>query len=77
MIQVPGRAGGSVAVRTLLGAGLNVHITLLCDIEEHRRVIDAYLGAHHDTELTHDVEEKILAEAEQELIAEAREEENN
>ncbi|MEO6472386.1 MAG: ABC transporter ATP-binding protein [Aeromicrobium sp.] len=39
------------------------------------RVIDAYLGAHHDAELTHEVEEKILAEAEKELIAE--EEEDN
>ncbi len=32
-----------------------------------RRVIDAYLGAHHDTELTFEVEEQILAEADQEL----------
>ena len=41
------------------------------------RVIDAYLGAHHDAELTHDVEEKILAEAEEELLAEDKEEESN
>ncbi|MGZ8719740.1 MAG: ABC transporter ATP-binding protein, partial [Aeromicrobium sp.] len=41
------------------------------------RVIDAYLGAHHDAELTHDLEEKILAEAEQELEEEKPEEEKN
>ena len=31
------------------------------------RVIDAYLGAHHDTELTFEAEEQILAEAEAEI----------
>jgi branched-chain amino acid transport system ATP-binding protein len=35
------------------------------------RVIDAYLGAHHDTDLTFEAEEKILAEAEAELEQEA------
>ena len=34
------------------------------------RVIDAYLGAHHDAELTVEEEERILAEAEAELAAE-------
>jgi branched-chain amino acid transport system ATP-binding protein len=32
-----------------------------------QRVIDAYLGAHHDADLTFEEEEKILAEAEAEL----------
>lgn len=32
-----------------------------------QRVIDAYLGAHHDTALTFEAEERILAEAEAEL----------
>jgi neutral amino acid transport system ATP-binding protein len=32
-----------------------------------QRVIDAYLGAHHDTELTFEAEERILAEAEAEI----------
>ena len=32
-----------------------------------QRVIDAYLGAHHDAELTFEDEEQILAEAEAEL----------
>ena len=34
-----------------------------------QRVIDAYLGAHHDVELTFEEEEKILAEAEAEIEA--------
>jgi ABC-type branched-subunit amino acid transport system ATPase component len=33
------------------------------------RVIDAYLGAHHDQELTFEAEEQILAEAEAEIAA--------
>ncbi len=32
-----------------------------------RRVIDAYLGSHHDQDLSADVEEQILAEAEAEM----------
>ena len=36
-----------------------------------QRVIDAYLGAHHDAKLTFEEEEKILAEAEKELEEEA------
>jgi ABC-type branched-subunit amino acid transport system ATPase component len=35
------------------------------------RVIDAYLGAHHDTALTFEAEEQILAEAQEELEQEA------
>jgi branched-chain amino acid transport system ATP-binding protein len=35
-------------------------------------VIDAYLGAHHDTELTFEAEEQILAEAEAEIEQEAQ-----
>ena len=48
MIKVPGTAEGAVAVRTLIGAGLNVNITLLFSIEAHRRVIDAYLSGLED-----------------------------
>ncbi len=36
-----------------------------------QRVIDAYLGAHHDTDLSIEAEEQILAEAEKELEKEA------
>ena len=36
-----------------------------------QRVIDAYLGAHHDTVLSFEEEEKILAEAEEEIAGRA------
>jgi transaldolase len=48
MIKVPGTVEGAVAVRTLIGAGINVNITLLFAIEAHRRVIHAYLGGLED-----------------------------
>jgi transaldolase len=48
MIKVPGTSEGAVAVRTLIGAGINVNITLLFSIDAHRRVIDAYLSGLED-----------------------------
>jgi transaldolase len=48
MIKVPGTEEGAVAVRQLIGAGMNVNITLLFAIEAHRRVIDAYLAGLED-----------------------------
>ncbi|MES2177163.1 MAG: transaldolase [Gemmatimonadota bacterium] len=48
MIKVPGTAEGAIAVRTLIGAGLNVNITLLFAIEAHHRVIDAYISGLED-----------------------------
>ncbi|MFI5255793.1 MAG: transaldolase [Gemmatimonadales bacterium] len=48
MIKVPGTTEGATAVRTLIGAGINVNITLLFAIEAHRRVIDAYLDGLED-----------------------------
>ncbi|MDB4887590.1 MAG: Transaldolase [Gemmatimonadetes bacterium] len=48
MIKVPGTAEGCTAVRTLIGAGMNVNITLLFAIAAHRRVIDAYLAGLED-----------------------------
>jgi hypothetical protein len=35
-----------------------------------QRVIDAYLGSHHDQDLSVEVEEKILAEAHREVESE-------
>jgi len=40
-------------------------------VMQDQRVIDAYLGAHHDTPLTFEAEEQILAEAQEELEHEA------
>ena len=48
MIKVPGTAEGAIAVRTLIGAGMNVNITLLFSIDAHRRVIGAYLAGLED-----------------------------
>src|SRR6476661_6368114 len=48
MIKVPGTTEGAIAVRTLIGAGLNVNITLLFSLDAHRRVIHAYLEGLED-----------------------------
>jgi transaldolase len=48
MIKVPGTAEGAIAVRTLIGAGINVNITLLFAIEAHGRVIEAYIAGLED-----------------------------
>jgi transaldolase len=48
MIKVPGTEEGAVAVRTLIGAGINVNITLLFSLAAHERVIDAYLAGVED-----------------------------
>jgi transaldolase len=45
MIKVPGTEGGARAVRTLLGEGVNVNVTLLFSVDAHRRVMEAYLDA--------------------------------
>jgi transaldolase len=48
MIKIPGTTEGALAVRTAIGAGMNVNITLLFAIEAHRRVIDAYMSGLED-----------------------------
>ncbi len=48
MIKVPGTNEGAIAVRTIIGAGINVNITLLFAIEAHRRVIEAYMAGLED-----------------------------
>ncbi len=48
MIKVPGTLEGAVAVRTLIGAGINVNITLLFSLDAHRRVLHAYLDGLED-----------------------------
>lgn len=42
MVKVPGTVAGAEAVTRLIAGGINVNITLLFDIEAHRRVIQAY-----------------------------------
>ena len=48
MVKVPGTAEGAKAVRTLLGEGININITLLFAVSAYQRVIDAYLNALED-----------------------------
>jgi len=48
MVKIPGTVEGARAVRTLIGDGINVNITLLFSIDAHRRVIEAYLGGLED-----------------------------
>jgi transaldolase len=43
MIKVPGTSEGALAVRKLIGDGLNVNITLLFSLGAHQRVIEAYM----------------------------------
>jgi transaldolase len=44
MIKVPGTAAGAVAVRSLIGEGINVNITLLFSIDAYREVIESYMA---------------------------------
>ncbi|RJP39845.1 MAG: transaldolase [Phycisphaerales bacterium] len=47
MIKVPATPEGIPAVQTLIGAGVNVNITLIFSIDVYRRVVDAYLAGLH------------------------------
>src|ERR1700722_11282711 len=44
MIKVPATEEGLVAIRQLIGEGINVNITLLFSLARYREVIDAYIG---------------------------------
>lgn len=43
MVKVPGTAAGLPAIRTLIGEGINVNVTLLFSQEVYEKVADAYL----------------------------------
>lgn len=53
MVKVPGTEQGAVAVRGLIGDGINVNITLLFAISAHERVIEAYLAGLEDRVKAH------------------------
>ncbi len=44
MIKVPGTPAGLAAIRSLIGEGVNVNVTLLFSPERYRQVTDAYLA---------------------------------
>jgi transaldolase len=48
MIKVPGTAQGAIALRRLISEGINVNVTLLFAVEEHAKIIDAYIGGLED-----------------------------
>jgi len=48
MVKVPGTVEGAVAVRRLIGEGVNVNITLLFAIQAHERVIESYMAGLED-----------------------------
>ena len=48
MVKVPGTPEGAIAVRRLIGEGINVNITLLFALEAHERVIEAYIAGLED-----------------------------
>ena len=48
MIKVPGTPAGLVAIRRLIGAGINVNVTLLFSVARYREVADAYAAGLED-----------------------------
>ena len=48
MIKVPGTERGADAIRTLIGLGINVNVTLLFSVEAYRRSANAYLEGLND-----------------------------
>ena len=43
MIKVPGTASGTEAIRSLIGAGININVTLLFSLQAHRDAAAAYI----------------------------------
>jgi len=48
MVKVPATAAGLPAIRQLIGAGLNINITLLFSVGVYEQVVDAYLSGLED-----------------------------
>lgn len=48
MIKIPGTKAGLPAIRTCLGEGININITLLFSVERYMEVMEAYAGALED-----------------------------
>lgn len=47
-IKVPATPEGVPAIRTLIGEGINVNVTLIFSLERHREVMEAYLAGLED-----------------------------
>ncbi len=48
MVKVPATAAGIPAIRRLIGAGLNINVTLLFSVEAYRQVVEAYIAGLED-----------------------------
>src|SRR6185437_15352055 len=48
MVKVPATPAGIPAVRTLIGRGLNINITLLFAVSVYEQVVEAYIGGIED-----------------------------
>ena len=48
MIKVPATAGGIPAVRTLIGEGISVNVTLIFSLDTHKQVMEAYIAGLED-----------------------------
>ncbi|SRR5579871_187041 len=48
MIKVPGTAAGVPAIRTLIGEGVNVNVTLLFSVDAYKSVAEAYMAGLED-----------------------------
>jgi transaldolase len=48
MIKVPGTRAGLPAIRTLIGDGININITLLFGLDRYREVVDAWMSGLED-----------------------------
>ena len=48
MVKVPATPEGVPAIRTLIGQGININVTLIFSLEAHRRVMEAYTAGLED-----------------------------
>ena len=44
MVKIPATAAGIPAIRTLLGEGIDINVTLIFSLARYRQVMDAFLG---------------------------------
>jgi transaldolase/glucose-6-phosphate isomerase len=48
MVKVPGTDAGVPAIRTLIGDGININVTLLFSVDAYRKVLEAYIAGLED-----------------------------
>ena len=48
MVKVPGTAEGGPAIRTLIGEGMNINVTLLFSLDAYKTVAEAYIAGLED-----------------------------